>query len=134
MIRHLNPPTLGQPKGYTHIVETRGVRTVYISGQVSEDATGNVVGAGDFPRQARQVFDNLKLALEAVGATFEDVAKTTTYVLSMSELGVVREIRAGYLGTNPPANTLVEVNKLAHPDFLIEIEAVVVLGDRGESL
>ncbi len=129
MIRHLNPPTLGQPKGYTHIVETRGVRTVYISGQVSEDATGKVVGAADFPRQARQVFDNLKLALEAVGATFEDVAKTTTYVLSMSELGVVREIRAGYLGTNPPANTLVEVSKLAHPDFLIEIEAVVVLDD-----
>ena len=132
MIRHLNPPTLGQPKGYTHIVETRGARTVYISGQVAEDTAGNVVGVGEFSTQARQVFENLKLALEAVGATFEDLAKTTTYVLSMSELGALREIRAEYLGPNPPANTLVEVNRLAHPDYLIEIEGVVVLGPAQE--
>jgi len=129
MIRHLNPPTLGQPKGYTHIVETRGARTVYISGQVPEDAAGNIVGAGEFPLQAKRVCENLKLALEAVGATFEDVAKTTTYVVAMSELGALREIRAGYLGSKPPANTLVEVNKLAHPDYLVEIEAIVVLDD-----
>ncbi len=47
----------------------------------------------------------------------------------MSAIQTLREIRSGYLGSNPPANTLVEVNKLAHPDYLIEIEAVAVLDD-----
>ena len=128
MNRHINPDTLDPPHGYTHVVETRGVRTVYISGQVGEDREGRVVG-NDFASQARQVFENLKAALEAVGANFGDVAKTTTYVLDMSAIQTLREIRSGYLGSNPPANTLVEVNKLAHPDYLIEIEAVAVLDD-----
>ena len=128
MNRHINPATLGSPHGYTHIVETRGARTIYISGQVAENKEGHVVG-GDFGAQTRQVFENLQSALEAVGATFGDVAKTTTYVMDMSEIQALREIRAGYLGPNPPANTLVEVNKLAHPDYLIEIEAVAVLDE-----
>ena len=128
MNRHINPATLGSPHGYTHIVETRGMRTVYISGQVGEDREGRVVGP-DFASQARLVFENLKAALDAVGATFGDVAKTTTYVLDMSEIQALREIRAGYLDPNPPANTLVEVSKLAHPDYLIEIEAVAVLDE-----
>ena len=92
MNRHINPVTLGAPNGYTHVVETRGVRTVYISGQVSENREGNAVGM-DFTSQTRQVFENLKAALESVGATFNDVAKTTTYVLNMSEIQDLREIR-----------------------------------------
>ncbi len=127
MIRHINPADVGAPHGYTHVVETRGARTAYISGQVAEDTSGNVVGEGDFEAQTRQVFQNMERVLAALGATFGDIAKTTTYVLDMSQIKTLRQIRAGHFGATPPANTLVEVRRLAHPGYLIEIEAVVVL-------
>lgn len=129
MNRHINPANLGAPHGYTHVVETRGARTAYISGQVAEDVSGNVIGERDFEAQTRQVFQNLERALAAVGATFADVAKTTTYVLDMSQIQILREIRAGCFGETPPANTLVEVRALAHPGYLIEIDAVAVLDE-----
>ena len=128
-IRFSNPTTLSTPTGYTHVVETRGARTIYIAGQVAFDKSGNLVGAGDFSAQAAQVFQNLKLALESVGATFDDVAKTTTYVTDMSNLQALRDARMKYVGANPPANTLVQVVRLARPEFLLEIEAIVVLPD-----
>ncbi len=126
-IRFSNPATLSTPTGYTHVVETRGGRTVYIAGQVALDKSGNLVGAGDFGAQATQVFQNLKAALDSVGATFDDVAKTTTYVTDMSNLQPLRDVRSKFIGANPPANTLVQVVRLARPELLLEIEAVVVL-------
>ncbi len=70
-IRHTNPPALSTPTGYTHVVEVLRGRTVYIAGQVAFDRSGNVVGAGDFKAQTRQVLENLKAALAAAGATFD---------------------------------------------------------------
>lgn len=125
-IRRVNPAGLYPPNGYTHVVEATGGRTVYISGQVPMDAKGNVVGAGDFRAQVTQVFENLKAALAAAGAGFGDVVKTNYYVLDMSNIAVLREVRAKYLGAAPPASTLVEVKKLANDAFLVEIEVVAV--------
>lgn len=122
-----NPPTLSTPTGYTHVVETRGTKTVYISGQVALDRTGNIVGAGDMGAQAKQVFENLKAALAVSGATFEDVVKINTYVTDMTELPAIRSVRASYFGAHAPASTLVQVVRLARPEFLIEIEAIVAL-------
>ena len=127
LFRHLNPPALSKPTGYTHIVEVQRGRTVYIAGQVAFDASGALVGKGDFKAQARQVMENLKAALAAANATFDNVVKVNTYVTDMSQIQALREIRAGYFGTNPPASTLVQVVGLAMPDLMIEIEAIAVL-------
>jgi enamine deaminase RidA (YjgF/YER057c/UK114 family) len=128
-VRYLNPETLSAPTGYTHVVEVRGGRTVYISGQVSFDKAGNVVGVGNFAAQTTQVFENLKLALNSVGATFDNVVKTNMYVTDMSNIQALREIRLKYYGKNAPASTLVQIGKLARPEFMVEIEVIAVLPD-----
>jgi 2-iminobutanoate/2-iminopropanoate deaminase len=126
-VRYLNPATLSAPTGYSHIAEVSGGRTIYIAGQVAFDNSGKVVGKGDFAAQATQVFENMKMALAAVGATFENVVKVNTYVTDMSHLQTLRQIRATYYGKNAPASTLVEIGGLASPDLMIEIEAVAVV-------
>jgi len=73
----LNPPGLNPPSGFTHIVTATGGKTVYVSGQVSLDETGKVVGRGDFRAQVERAFENLLAALAAAGATFRDVVKVT---------------------------------------------------------
>jgi len=126
-IRRTNPPSLSTPTGYTHVVEVNRGRTVYVAGQVAFDASGVVVGKGDFAAQTRQVMENLKSALAAAGATYENVVKVNTYVTDISQLQVLREIRSRYFGATPPASTLVQVVALAHPDLVIEVEAIAVL-------
>jgi reactive intermediate/imine deaminase len=128
-VRYLNPSTLSTPTGYSHVVEVNGGRTIYIAGQVAFDKAGNVAGKGDFAAQTTQVFENLRFALAAVGATFDNVVKVNTYVTDMSQIQTLREIRAKYYGQNAPASTLVQVVRLAHQDLLIEIEAIAVLAE-----
>jgi enamine deaminase RidA (YjgF/YER057c/UK114 family) len=126
--RFLNPPSLSQPFGYTHVVETRGGRTVYVSGQVALDSAGNVVGVDDLHAQATQVFNNLSAALAAVGATFEHVVKLTYFLLDISQIAVVRAVRDRYINTQqPPASSAVEVRRLVGDEWLIEIEAIAVI-------
>ena len=126
--RFINPPGLTRPTGYTHVVVSADGRTAYIAGQVAFDSTGAVVGVGDFPAQAEQVFGNLRRALASVGAKFSNVVKTTTYVTDAKNVAALRDIRARYLDAkHPPANTLLAVAGLARPELLIEIEAVADL-------
>ncbi len=124
--RFVNPPGLATPTGYTHLVDTRASRVVYVAGQVAADEQGRIVGAGDFGAQVEQVFRNLETALGAVGLTMKDVVKTTTYVVGSPDLARLREVRARYFGGRPPANTLVRVAGLAREEFLVEIDAVAV--------
>jgi reactive intermediate/imine deaminase len=126
-IRYLNPQSLSAPTGYSHVVEVNSGRTIYIAGQVALDRSGNLVGKGDFAAQTKQVFENLKLALASVGATFENVVKINTYVTDMSQIQTLREIRNTYYGKNAPASTLVQIGKLAREDLMIEIEAIAVM-------
>lgn len=69
----INPPELGQPRGYAHVVKAG--TTVYVAGQVARNKDGQIVGEGDFATQAEQVFENLKTCLAAAGASFNDVVK-----------------------------------------------------------
>jgi reactive intermediate/imine deaminase len=126
-VQYLNPSTLSVPTGYTHVVQVHSGRTVYIAGQVAFDKSGNLVGKNDFGAQATQVFENLKLALSAAGATFDNLVKVTTFVTDMSQISTLRTIRARYYGKNAPASTLVQIEKLAHEDLIIEIEAIAVI-------
>jgi enamine deaminase RidA (YjgF/YER057c/UK114 family) len=124
---YINPPGLVKPTGYTHVVVAADRRTVYIAGQVAFDSTGKVVGADDFGVQAEQVFANLRRALASVGASFRDLAKTTTLITDVKNVPTLRAVRDRYLDPqHPPANTLV-VASLVRPELLLEIEAVAVL-------
>lgn len=127
-IRRINPSTLSAPTGYTHVTVGSDGRTVHIAGQVAFDAAGQVVGAGNFGEQVNRVFENLRLALQSVGATFDDVLSTTTYVTDMSQLAAFREARNRIFRPDQlPANTLVQVVALARPEFMIEIQATALL-------
>jgi enamine deaminase RidA (YjgF/YER057c/UK114 family) len=124
----INPETMHRPTGYTHVVEVTAGRPVYISGQVALGRTGALVGAGDIRAQTRQVFDNLRTALQAVGAGFDQVVKLNYYLVDATQLPVVREVRDEYLNPQrPPASTAVEVRRLFRDDLLIEVEAVAVI-------
>ena len=124
----INPEAMHRPTGYTHVVEVTAGRPVYIAGQVALDRSGAIVGPGDIRTQARQVFDNLRAALEVVGAGFDQVVKLTFYLVDATQLPVVREIRDQYVDTQqPPASTAVEVRRLVHDDVLIEVEAIAVV-------
>ena len=129
-IQHINPDGVSTPTGYTHVVVAEGRRIVFISGQIALDAKGNLVGEGDLARQAEQAYENLKACLASVGATFADVVKMTTYIVNYSPESrlAFRAMRERYLpAENPPAHTLIGVQALARPDFLIEVEAVAVV-------
>ena len=117
------------PVGYSHAVVAEG-KFLFISGQISVDANGQVVGKNDLKAQTVQVYENIKSLLKEAGCTFEDVVKMNIYVVNYQpEHGaLIREIRKNYLSEkNPPASTLVGVTSLFHPDYLIEIEAVALV-------
>jgi enamine deaminase RidA (YjgF/YER057c/UK114 family) len=127
-ITRINPPSLGEPPGYSQIVEVHGSRTMYIAGQTALDARGELIGKDDFAAQAEQVFCNLNDALQAVGCTAADLVKLTVFVCDMANLDAYRTARNRFFATVTPAAapavTLVEVSRLYGPDFLIEIEAI----------
>ncbi len=125
--KFINPATLTKPPGYTHVVEARGGRTVYLSGQVAFDSAGELVGAGDFEAQARQTFSNIKAGLEAVGLNFSHVVKINLFVLDVSNLPTLRRVRDEFVNLeHPPASTLVQVAALFRPEFLFEADAIAV--------
>jgi enamine deaminase RidA (YjgF/YER057c/UK114 family) len=126
-----SPATLPPPTGYSHIAKVNKGTLVYIAGQVSADASGKLVGEGNFEAQVEQVFRNVKLALEAAGATLADIVKLNTYLVaevSQDDLSKMRAIRDRHLNKEkPPASTLVVVSRLARPGWLIEIEVVAAI-------
>lgn len=127
----LNPSTIATPRGYTHVVTATQGKMVFISGQVAFNMKGELVGKGDLRAQTIQVYENLKNALTAVGATFADVVKLNTYVVDFkpADLAAIREVRAQYFpnAERMPASTLVGVQALAFEGLLIEIEAVAMV-------
>jgi enamine deaminase RidA (YjgF/YER057c/UK114 family) len=131
-LEYHNPSGLCPTFGWTHIATQTGGKTIYISGQVAVNDRGEVVGRGDLRKQTEQAFENIRIALEAVGATFKDVIKTNLYVVNLKpeHVPVIREVRSRYVSAeHPPVSTLVGVSALVGVDWLIEIEAVAVLQD-----
>jgi enamine deaminase RidA (YjgF/YER057c/UK114 family) len=129
--QYTNPKELSTPRFYTHAVSAEGPgKLVYVSGQVSWDAGGNVVGKGDMRAQSEQVFRNVGVALKAAGAGWSDVIKMNGYMVGLSaeRVGAYREVRQRYLKEGAlPASTLVGVEALVHPDLLLEVEVVAVV-------
>jgi enamine deaminase RidA (YjgF/YER057c/UK114 family) len=128
--KRLAPDGLFKPALYSQVVVASGRRMVFISGQVSMDAAGELVAPGDFGGQVRQVFANLQKAIAGAGATPSDVTKLTTYVVGYRpELrAIIGEARTAVFGSvDLPASTLVGVPALAEHGYLVEIEAVAVI-------
>jgi len=100
---------------------------VFVSGQLSRDAQGNIVGKGDMAAQTRQVLANVRAILQAAGGDLKDVVRVTAYMTDMSLAPQAWAIRAEAFKDNPPASTGVQVQRLTHPDFLIELEVTAVI-------
>jgi reactive intermediate/imine deaminase len=100
---------------------------LFISGVPPTDAKGKVVGGDDVAEQTRQVFRNMKLVLDAAGASFADILKVTVYLLDVDDRSKINPVRKEYFGAARPASTLIGVSELAIPGMKVEIEAVVGL-------
>ena len=111
----------------SHGVEVPVGKMVFVSGQVARDLDGNVVGVGDIYAQTRQVLHNMQAVLEESEATMDDVVKVTVFVTNLEEhLVASHEVRSEFFKNGYPASSLVEVSRLVHKDFLIEIEEIAV--------
>ena len=131
----LSPKTLiaPGPAGYSHIAKVNSGTIVYLSGQVPCDASGKLIGEGDFEAQVEQIFRNLKIAVEAAGGVMADIVKLNYFLaaeVDQADVPKMRPIRDRYLNVaKPPASTFVVVSRLMRPGWLIEIEAVAAIDD-----
>ncbi len=112
-------------RGYSHVAKVG--KTLYIAGQVARDIQGRLVGKGDFDAQARQVYMNLKNILQEAGGGLKNIVKTTTILRHFSHIESFGKIRQEFFGEIMPPNTLMIIESLASPDFMIEVEAIAVL-------
>jgi len=115
-----------------------GSTLLFVSGQLSVDPEGNVVGENDFPTQYRTVFENLMSVVRGSGGGPEDLVKMTTYLVDAKHVTAFYEAREGlYSDLFPtgvyPGNTLLVVQRLVRPEFLIEIEAVAAIPERSSN-
>jgi enamine deaminase RidA (YjgF/YER057c/UK114 family) len=129
-VRYVDPERLHKNPAFTNVVVVEGpAKTVYVGGQDSVDASGNIVGKGDIAAQTEQVLANLRAALAAGGARPEHVIKWNLLVAEGQplEAGFSAFRRAWPDTPNQPAITFAFVAGLAHPDFLVEMDAVAVV-------
>lgn len=128
----IEPPGLDNAAA-THLSYANGVRTddiVWIAGQVARDGNGNLVGLGDAEAQAIQCFENVKAIVEAAGGTMDDVVRCNMYVTDRSYRAIVNSIRGRYFRPpNLPTGMLLIVAGLALSEYLVEVDAVAVLGN-----
>jgi 2-iminobutanoate/2-iminopropanoate deaminase len=108
-------------------IEAKG-KLVFISGMTSRRPDGSIAGIGDIEAQTKQVCENIKSAVEAAGGTMDDVARVDVYVRNIEHFDKIHKVRREYFKTPPPASTMVEVTKMVSPDYLIEINAIAVVG------
>jgi 2-iminobutanoate/2-iminopropanoate deaminase len=109
------------------VVEAADHKQIYVAGQTPRDREGNSVGKGDMRAQIVQVGENIKDALDAAGATLNDVVKTTTYVTDMDEYFKHQDVRMQYFAQALPTSTTVQVSRLSRPEFLVEIEVFAIV-------
>ena len=123
----IQPKGMADPRPRFAQVVKHG-KLIYVAGQTSVDANGQLVGKGDIEAQTRQVLQNIQKCLEAAGATFDHVVKINVYSTDLdAHLGVIAKLRQEYFKKGPVASTTVQVSRLVHPDWLVEIEAIAVL-------
>jgi 2-iminobutanoate/2-iminopropanoate deaminase len=129
----MNPPGLATIKrgGYVTMAQVtsveNGSKIIYLSGQVSRDTKGKIVGAGDMRAQITQVGECVAAGLKAAGATFANVVKTQTFVTDMPEYLKHADLRAKYFCNPIAASTTIEIKGLVHPDLMLEVDVIAVV-------
>ncbi|GIG62460.1 enamine deaminase RidA [Longispora fulva] len=125
----IQPEDLDRPETYSHVIVATGGRMVFLAGQMSDDRDGNLVAPGDLAAQARQVFANLGRALTAAGARPDQVTRIGIYVVDHQReyLPVIEAARVALFGAHKPTDTLLGVQTLAAPGYLIEVDAIAIL-------
>lgn len=127
--RQILSSRLPKPSGhFSHAttIEAQG-RLVFISGMVSKNAEGKIVGIGNVEAQTRQVCENLKAAVEEAGGTLDDICRVDVFVRNMEHFDDIHKVRREYFRAPGPASTMVEINKMTSPEYLIEINAIAVI-------
>src|SRR5262245_50622459 len=132
-VTYLNPPSSTPPAGmYSHVARMAPGELAFIAGQVAVDRSGSTVGVGDLAAQVNQVFANIGDILRDLGADFEQVVQLTTYLTSADSIPAFMSARAALFprlfpdGACPP-NTLLIIDRLVKPEFLVEIAAIARL-------
>jgi 2-iminobutanoate/2-iminopropanoate deaminase len=121
-------PGVFDPATYSQGIKVTQAQTIlFLSGQVAYTPEGGVACRGDFKGQARGAYDAIKALVESQGGTLANVIKITTYVTDMRYRVDLAPLREEYFGKKGPASTLIEISALAHPDWMIEIEAIAVI-------
>jgi enamine deaminase RidA (YjgF/YER057c/UK114 family) len=132
--QYLNPKELFHSPFFTHTITVSGpAKIVHVSGQVSYDRDGFVIGKDDMRAQAEQVFKCLTHNLKAAGATWSDVVKLNGYMVKMNAeaVNLYREVRSRYLDAKRmPASTLIGVKRLVHDDLLLEVEVIAAVAEK----
>ena len=110
---------------YAHAVKAGN--TLYLAGQIARDASGNLVGEGDFTAQAHQVWRNIQTILEASGAGLSDIVRITTYLVRRQDIPASREVGAHWFPEGRPASTLLVIDALATPELFIEVDVIAAV-------
>jgi enamine deaminase RidA (YjgF/YER057c/UK114 family) len=132
-VTYINPPSAGPAQGmYSHVARVTPGEMAYIAGQVAIDGKGNPQGIGDISAQVPVVFDNMGKILKDLGADFECVVQFTTYITKAEYIPGFMAARAGlfpklFPGGKFPPNTLLVIDRLVRPEFLLEVEAIARL-------
>ena len=122
---------------YSPLVVVRGAELahIFVAGKTATLPDGRVGSIGDLRGQIALVCAGIRDLLGYVGATLDDVVRTVTYVRDIDAYYAVCDERYKYFTGNLPTNTLLGINRLAHPDMLVEIEAeAIVAPDRLKNL
>jgi len=125
-----DPPNLKNVRRnvYHHYIRVDSPKSlIFLSGQLSRDADGNLVGAGDMAEQTRQCIRNMRTVLEAAGGTLDDIVSVVVYTTDMREFKNIVAARTEFFVDKLPTSTIVEVNRLADPGLLIEFQAIAAL-------
>ena len=113
---------------YHHYVRVDNPRSlIFLSGQLSRDSDGKLVGPGDMAEQTRQAIRNMETVLEAAGATLENIVSIVVYTTDIRQFKEIVAARMEFFKTNLPTSTIVEVTHLADPGLLIEFQATAAL-------
>ncbi len=127
----INPPSLPQPRGYSHGILTTGGRLLFLAGQTASDAEGQIVAPGDLVAQYEQVLRNLQAVVAAAGGKMQDIVKINIFVSNRDDyqahLKQLGQIHRAYFGTYYPATALFEISRFFQDEALIEIEGIAVL-------
>ena len=129
-VKYINPDSLPKNPAFTNVVTATGpVKTVYVGGQDAVDPSGANIGKGDLKAQTEQILKNIQAALAAGGAQLEHIVKWNVYVVQGQSIQEGFEAFQRVWGNrpNPPAISVMVVAGLAHPDFLVEMDAIAVV-------